>query len=117
MIGNSVREFKAGIFQGLAHPTRVAIAELLGEGESSAGALLERLGVEQANLSQHLSVMRAKGIVTSRKEGNQVFYSLRDPVLSEVLSIMRQYFLTHLSEVSELFQTMAAEGSQSSGSQ
>ena len=116
-MGDGVREFKAGIFQGLAHPTRVAIAESLGEGESSAGALLERLGIEQANLSQHLSVMRAKAIVTSRKEGNQVFYSLRDPVLSEVLNIMRQYFLTHLSEISELLQTMSTEGSQSNDTQ
>jgi DNA-binding transcriptional ArsR family regulator len=103
----ALREFKAGVFQGLAHPTRVAIAETLRDGEVSAGAIQETLGVEQANLSQHLGVMRAKGIVTSRKEGNQVFYSLRDPMLAKVLDIMRQYFVTHLSEASEMLQAMA----------
>jgi ArsR family transcriptional regulator len=85
----------------------VAIAEILRDGEVSAGAIQEVLGVEQANLSQHLGVMRAKGIVTSRKEGNQVFYSLRDPMLAKVLDIMRQYFVTHLSEASEMLQAMA----------
>jgi ArsR family transcriptional regulator len=103
----ALREFKAGIFQALAHPTRVAVAEMLREGEVSAGAILERLGLEQANLSQHLAVMRAKGVVTSRKEGNQVFYSLRDPMLAKVLDVMRQYFVSHLSEASEMLQAMA----------
>ncbi len=105
---NALREFKAGLFQALAHPTRVAVVEVLREGECSAGAIQERLGLEQANLSQHLSVMRAKEVVTSRKEGNQVFYSLRDPMLAEVLDIMRRYFMTHLSEASEMLQAMAA---------
>lgn len=103
----ALREFKAGIFQALAHPTRIAVAETLLEGEQSAGSIMERLGLEQANLSQHLAVMRSKGIVTTRKEGNQVFYSLRDPILAEVLNIMRQYFMTHLSEASEMLQSMA----------
>lgn len=100
-------EFKAGIFQALAHPTRVAVAEILRDGEISAGAILDQLSLEQANLSQHLAVMRAKGVVISRKDGNQVFYSLRDPMLAQVLDIMRQYFVSHLSEASEMLQAMA----------
>jgi ArsR family transcriptional regulator len=109
MQNQALIEFKAGIFHALAHPTRVAVAEILREGEVSAGAIQERTGLEQANLSQHLAVMRAKGLVTNRKDGNQVYYSLRDPMLAQVLDIMRQYFLTHLSEVSELLQAMASE--------
>ena len=95
---DSLRRFKANIFQALAHPTRIAIVELLRDGEKSAGFLIERLGVEQANASQHLAVLRAKQIVLSRKEGNQVFYTVRDPLLIEVLDIMRRYFQTHLAE-------------------
>lgn len=107
MSSQHLREFKAGIFQALAHPTRIAVAECLREGEHSAGAILERVpGLEQANLSQHLAVMRSKGVVLARKEGNQVFYSLRHPMLSEVLEIMRQYFLTQLTEASEMLQAM-----------
>jgi ArsR family transcriptional regulator len=78
--------------------------ELLRDGELPAGKLIERLGLEQANASQHFSVLRAKQIVVNRKEGNQVFYSLRSPLLIEVLDIMRRYFHEQLTE------TMAALG-------
>ena len=93
---DNVRQFKAGIFQALGHPTRIAIVEALRKGELTAGAIIERLGLEQANASQHFAVLRAKQVVNSRKEGNQVFYSVRDPVLLEVLDIMRRYFQTHV---------------------
>ena len=93
-----LRVFKAQIFQALAHPTRIAIVEALREGEVSAGALLVQLAVEPANLSQHLAVLRAKHVVVSRKAGNQVYYTLRDPVLIEVLDLLKQYFNAHLQQ-------------------
>ncbi len=108
----ALREFKAGIFQALAHPTRVAIAEILRDGEMSAGAIQSQLHLEQANLSQHLAVMRAKEVVTNRKEGNQVFYSLKHPILVEVLDTMRLYFTEHLSEASEMLQAVVVENNQ-----
>lgn len=92
----SLRHFKAQIFQALAHPTRIAIVEALRDGEVTAGILLTQLSVEQANLSQHLAVLRSKQIVVSRKAGNQVYYTLRDPVLIEVLDLLKQYFNAHL---------------------
>jgi DNA-binding transcriptional ArsR family regulator len=93
-----LRRFKADIFQALAHPTRIAILELLEQGELSAGALIERLGMEQANVSQHLGVLRSKQIVAYRKMGTQVFYSVRDPLITQVLQLMRTYFHAHLKE-------------------
>ena len=96
---DTLRQFKAEFFQALAHPTRIAIVEHLRNGELSAGALIERLGVEQANVSQHLGVLRAKNILVNRKAGNQVFYSVRDPLIIEVLDLMRRYFHAHMSEV------------------
>jgi DNA-binding transcriptional ArsR family regulator len=95
---DALRRFKADIFQALAHPTRIAILEFLSAGELSAGALIEKLGLEQATVSQHLAVLRAKQLVLNRKAGNQVFYSVRDPILIEVLNLMRTYFQTHLKE-------------------
>jgi DNA-binding transcriptional ArsR family regulator len=71
---------------------------MLRDGELPAGQLIERLGLEQANASQHLSVLRSKQIVINRKDGNQVFYSLRSPLLIEVLDIMRRYFQAQLTE-------------------
>ncbi|HEY3938587.1 MAG TPA: metalloregulator ArsR/SmtB family transcription factor [Bryobacteraceae bacterium] len=96
---DALRQFKADFFQALAHPTRIAIVEQLRNGELPAGALIERLGVEQANVSQHLGVLRAKNILVNRKAGNQVFYSVRDPLIIEVLDLMRRYFHAHMSEV------------------
>jgi ArsR family transcriptional regulator len=100
---DQLREFKAGIFQALANPTRIAIIELLrDEGEVPVTRIYESLKIEQANASQHLAVLRSKNIVLSRKEGNQVFYRLRDKTLGQVLDLMRKYFLNHLAEASEL---------------
>jgi DNA-binding transcriptional ArsR family regulator len=101
---DALRQFKANIFQGLAHPTRIAIVEVLRDGELSAGAIIERLGIEQANASQHFSILKAKQIVNSRKEGNQVFYSVRDPLLIEVLDVMRRYFQAHIEEAMSALQ-------------
>ena len=80
------------------HPTRIAIIEQLRDGELSAGEIIERLGLEQANASQHFGVLRAKNIVTSRKEGNQVFYAVRHPLLIDVLDILRRYFQVHIED-------------------
>ncbi len=102
----SLRRFKADIFHALAHPTRLAIIELLERSELSAGELQENLKIEQANLSQHLAVLRAKQLVVNRKSGNQVFYSVRDPIILKVLALMRRYFYTHLQEAMDLLGEM-----------
>ena len=99
---DTMRQFKAGIFQALGHPTRVAIVEFLSHGEMSVSGLCEKVGVEQANASQHLAVLRNKHIVETRKEGNQIFYRLRGPLLGEVLAKMRDYFLAHITEAMEM---------------
>ena len=105
-----LRSFKAGIFQALANPTRIAIVELLrDEGEVSVARIHASLGIEQANASQHLAVLRGKQIVVARKEGNQVFYRLRDKVLGQALDLMRKYFLTHLAEATELLDDMHSQ--------
>ncbi len=102
----TLHRFKADIFQALAHPTRIAIIELLSSGELSAGALIEKLGMEQANISQHLSVLRAQRIVANRKAGNQVFYSVRDPIILDVLALMRRYFQKQVGEAKEMLKEM-----------
>src|SRR5262249_44805727 len=78
---DALRRFKAEVFRVLAHPTRIHIVEVLRDEELSVSAILERIPIEPANLSQHLSLLRSKNLVSARKERNQVFYSLRDPLL------------------------------------
>ncbi|HTW64820.1 MAG TPA: metalloregulator ArsR/SmtB family transcription factor [Bryobacteraceae bacterium] len=104
-----LRQFKSEIFQGLANPTRIAIVELLRDGELSAGQLIEKLGIEQANASQHLAVLRSKQIVVNRKVGNQVFYSIRDHALIEVLDILRRYFYSQLNSTVSMLKEVARQ--------
>ena len=95
---STLRKFKAEIFRVLAHPTRIHIVETLRETELSVGAILDQVKVEPANLSQHLSILRRSHLVLTRKEGNQVIYSLRDPLLVEVLDAMREYFQRYFED-------------------
>ena len=109
---NLLRSYKASLFQALSNPTRIAIVESLREGELSSRTIQEQLGIEQANLSQHLAILRSRQIVVNRKEGNQVFYSLRNPVLLEVLDIMRRYSQTNLTEAVQMLGEIEAEPTQ-----
>jgi len=106
-MSDALRRFKSEIFQALAHPTRIAIVELLRDGEVPAGKLIEKLGLEQANASQHLAILRAKHIVVNRKVGNQVFYSIRDPALIGVLDILRRYFYSQLRSTVDMLEEEA----------
>lgn len=100
---DALRQFKADIFQALAHPTRIAIVELLrDEGEVPVSRIQRHIGIEQANASQHLAILRGRLVVSSRKEGNQVFYRLRDPRLGEALDLMRGYFMAQLGEARDM---------------
>lgn len=107
---DALRGFKAQIFQALAHPTRIAIIEALHDGELPASKLRAMVQVEQSNLSQHLAVLRAKHIVVNRKVGNQVYYSVRDPVLIDVLDLLKKYFFSQLTETKAMLGEMAPRG-------
>jgi DNA-binding transcriptional ArsR family regulator len=107
-----LRKFKADIFQALANPTRIAIVELLRDaGEVPVTHIHDFLGIEQANTSQHLAILRSKRIVLTRKQGNQVFYSLRDKALGKVLDLLKKYFISQLTEESEMLTTMKSSTS------
>jgi ArsR family transcriptional regulator len=114
-MADTLRKLKAEILQALGHPTRIAIVEELQHGELSAGQIIERLKLEQANASQHLAVLRSRQVVARRKEGNQVFYSLRHPVFAEVLVLLRQACLAILDDSRQLLREIRQEEVRSSG--
>ena len=107
----TLRTYKSSIFRALSHPTRIAILEVLRDKELSARTIQEKLGVEQANLSQHLAILRSHQIVVNRKDGNQVFYSIRNPMLVEVLDIMRRYFHANLTDAIQMLGEVEREAS------
>jgi DNA-binding transcriptional ArsR family regulator len=91
-----MQRFKAEFFKALAHPLRIKILELLAGGDKNVNEIQSLVGSEGSAVSQHLTVLRAKNIVTGTKDGNRVIYSLRDPMIIELLSVARQIFNNHL---------------------
>ncbi len=79
--------------KGISHPTRLAILMELKQGPRSVGELVERLDfASQSNVSQHLSQMRSCGIVSSRRDGAQIFYEAADRRLFQFLDLLGELF-------------------------
>jgi len=91
-----LQQFKADFFKALGHPLRIRILELLAEGDKNVNELQTLIGSEGSAVSQQLAVLRNKNIVYGKKEGNKVTYSLRDPMIIELLAVARQIFNNHL---------------------
>lgn len=94
----NLQQFKAEFFKALAHPMRIRILEVLSEGERNVNELQMILGSEGSAVSQQLAVLRAKNLVNTVKEGTTVIYSLRDPLIKDLLAVARQIFDNHLVE-------------------
>ena len=91
-MAESLHRFKSELFKTLGHPLRVHIVELLRHDEVSVRDLLRELDVEPSRASQQLGVLRAGGIVESRRADGTVYYRLRDPLVSELLDVGRRVF-------------------------
>ncbi|MEE9211902.1 MAG: metalloregulator ArsR/SmtB family transcription factor [Phycisphaeraceae bacterium] len=79
-------EMEAEILQSLAHPIRLAIADLLRRGERCVQDIAETVGAERSNVSRHLALMLKTGVVKTRKQGQMVMYSLRCACLLDALA-------------------------------
>ena len=91
-------ELQADICQTLANPKRLQILNLLKNGELSVGAMVAALEIAKPDLSQHLAVMRQKGILATRREGTTIYYRLATPHIVEACRVMRQVLLEALAE-------------------
>ncbi|MTE17143.1 ArsR/SmtB family transcription factor [Nocardia aurantiaca] len=82
-------QMKADFFKTLGHPVRIRVLELLSQREYAVSEMLGEIGVEAANLSQQLSILRRAGLVTARREGLSVTYELTSPQVAELLAVAR----------------------------
>jgi DNA-binding transcriptional ArsR family regulator len=94
--------FKAEFFKALAHPLRIAVLDALRNGELGVTGLSTLLGVEQSTLSQQLAVLRGRGIVAGRKEGLNVYYSVRDSTVFRLLDVAKEIFNNQLIGVKDM---------------
>ncbi|THE10697.1 ArsR family transcriptional regulator [Bacillus timonensis] len=104
-----MQQFKADFFKALAHPLRIRILELLAEGDKNVNEIQTLIGSEGSAVSQQLTVLRAKNIVYGTKDGNRVIYSLRDPMIVELLSVAKQIFNNHLVDTISLLDKIGDE--------
>ncbi len=82
--------------KAMAHPLRLKILCILGgSGEVSVHDIVDQVGTSQSNISQHLSILREKGILASRKDANKVYYRIADPKILQLIGAMRSAFCSN----------------------
>ncbi len=104
-----ISEMKAELFRALSHPARIRILEALSAGERSVSEMQPAIGIEMSHLSQQLGVLRRAGLLTSRKEGQSVFYGLKDPLIVGLLQVAKRLLITSLTETRDLLADLDAE--------
>jgi len=107
---NQLQVFKAEFFRALAHPIRIRILEILSVGDRSVQELQDSLQIDQPLVSQQLAVLRGKNIVVARKLGTTVKYTVRDPLVGELLKTARLIFENHLTDTQTMLRELRKEG-------
>jgi len=85
ILAGSNMEDASRSLKAISHPLRLKILCVLGKGEMSVQAILEIVGTTQSNVSQHLCLLKDKGVVRSRKDANRVYYSVKDDTIKKIL--------------------------------
>ncbi len=94
----SIYELQAEICKILSSPKRIEIISALKDGEKTVTELVDILGTPKANVSQHLAVMRLKGILKSRRDGVNIYYSIANPKVVQACALMREVLNELLTE-------------------
>ena len=104
-----LHQLKAEFFKTLSHPARIRVLELLSEREQAVAELLPQIGIEPAHLSQQLAVLRRAGLVSTRRDGSSVIYSLTSPQVADLLAVARGILTNLLSDQVGLLEDLQAE--------
>ncbi|MDQ7074320.1 MAG: metalloregulator ArsR/SmtB family transcription factor [Gammaproteobacteria bacterium] len=82
--------------KAMSHPLRLKILCTLGDDEVSVQEIVANVGTSQSNISQHLAILRDKGILASRKDANRVYYRVGDARTLRLISMMQEVFCTRI---------------------
>lgn len=82
----------ARALKALAHPLRLHILCVLADSEVNVQEIVSEVGTSQSNISQHLAILREKGIITARKDANRVYYRVQDKRILNLIGMMRDVF-------------------------
>jgi DNA-binding transcriptional ArsR family regulator len=107
-------QFTAEFFKALSHPLRIRVLDALRQGELGVNELSVKLKIEQTTLSQQLAVLRKSSIVVGRKDGQNVFYSVRDDEVFQLLDNARRIFNNQLIDIRDLLAQLSSPADKSS---
>ncbi len=85
-------ELAARALKSIAHPLRLKILCVLGEQEACVQEIVDAVGTSQSNISQHLAILREKGVLVTRKDANRVYYRIGDTRTLQLIGMMREVF-------------------------
>jgi len=102
-------EIHAEICKVFSNPTRLEILNLLRDKELSVTELIERTKLNQANISQHLSIMKSKGIVTSNRKGKNIYYKLTNPKIVKAFDIIKEVLTERLKKNGKIVKSYEVE--------
>jgi DNA-binding transcriptional ArsR family regulator len=85
-----IYERQARICKAFAHPGRLQILDLLGQGERGVSELQVELGISKTSISQHLSILKSAGVLATRREGKQIYCSLAMPEVKQACQLIRK---------------------------
>ena len=102
-------ELQSEVCKTLSSPKRLEILNALKEGEKTVTELVDILGVPKANVSQHLAVMRHKGILATRREGVNIFYHVANSKVIQACMLMREVLTEQMQEKSKLYDIVTQE--------
>lgn len=74
----------------MSNPRRLAIIDTIHKGEMTVSTLVKETGISQANISQHLAILRSKGVARTRREGNNIYYSIANPKIIEAYDLLSE---------------------------
>ena len=116
-VEKKIYQLHSELCRSLSHPKRLEILNNLRDGEKSVSELLSVVASSKANLSQHLAILREKRIISSRREGVNIFYRLANPKMIKACDIIREVLFEELVEdtrMSELMKDSLAQDLQKS---
>ncbi len=101
-LNRRIYQLHADLCKTLSNPIRLEILSLLRYGEKSVSELATLSGVRQATVSQHLAILRQRSVVSSRKEGTNIFYKITNKKIIEACDIIRQVLFKHIADMEKL---------------
>ncbi len=109
-IDPTILEMHAKVCRTMAHPTRLALLNALRDGERSVGDLAQAVGATQPLVSQHLGVLRNQGLLRTRRDGSEIFYSIAYPKMIQACDLLREVLFEHLRSQEELLTANHQQG-------